>query len=199
MSLITIGASRAQTVAISGIAFAVFKNCPWTVMLAIARVTHVAMCRAAAWAVQCLQIFARTGQGQSSTVNDPRPAQATGAGAKPRPHWAQGPELVLVMTLRSDCVQVTRISVQVSLAGSLYFPALPQIITDSGSVTCCVRPGLAWAGECAGTRSVTESEMKWYNTSCWILYQPGVSGTQASVGDKTILLNLDFFLVPDYF
>ena len=73
---------------------------------------------------------------------------------------AQGPELMLVMTLRSDCVQVTRISVQVSLAGSLYFPALPQIITDSGSVTCCVRPGLAWPGECAGTRSVTESEMK---------------------------------------
>ena len=195
MSLITIGASRAQTVAISGIAFAVFKNCPWTVMLANARVTHVAMCRAAAWAVQCLQIFARTGQGQSATVIDPRPPEPELSPGQ----TAQGPELMLVMTLRSDCVQVTRISVQVSLAGSLYFPALPQIITDSGSVTCCVRPGLAWAGECAGTRSVTESEMKWYNTSCWILYQPGGSGTQASVGDKTILLNLDFFLVPDNF
>ena len=88
MSLITIGASRAQTVAISGIAFAVFKNCPWTVMLAIARVTHVAMCRAAAWAVQCLQIFARTGQGQSAAVNDPRPGHRSRSWAQARVHRA---------------------------------------------------------------------------------------------------------------
>ena len=88
MSLITIGASRAQTVAISGIAFAVFKNCPWTVMLAIARVTHVAMCRAAAWAVQCLQIFARTGQGQSATVSDPSPGHRSRSWAQATLHRA---------------------------------------------------------------------------------------------------------------
>ena len=96
------------------------------------------------------------------------------------------------MTLRSDCVQVTRISVQLSRARGLrtfqLYPALSQAPAP-WRVACA----LAWAGECTRTRSVTESEMKWYNTSCWILYQPG-SGTQAcSVGDKTILLNLDFF------
>ena len=65
------------------IAFVVFKSCLWTVMLAILRWHwHMsAMCRAAAWAVQCLQIFARTGQGQSATVSDPSPAWPTGAGA----------------------------------------------------------------------------------------------------------------------
>ena len=51
---------------------------------------------------------------------------------------------MVVMTLRSDCVQVTRISAQVSPCVCLYFPALPQLITGSGSVTCCVCPGLAW-------------------------------------------------------
>ena len=50
-------------------------------MLAMLRWHMSAMCRAAAWAVQCLQIFARTGQGQSATVSDPSPAWPTGVGA----------------------------------------------------------------------------------------------------------------------
>ena len=77
------------------------------------RVTHVAMCRAAAWAVRCLQIFARTGQGQSATVSDPRPGHRSRSRAG---HTAQGPGL---MTLRSDCAQVTRISVQLARARAL--------------------------------------------------------------------------------
>ena len=118
-----------------------------------------------AWAVQCLQIFARTGQGQSATVSDPGPAQAVqGRSHRSRSwrhrglcwwwwwHW----DLIVSRSpgYRPRCPPCV----------CLYFPALPQIITGSGSVTCCVCPGLARAGECTRTRSVTESEMKWYNT-----------------------------------
>lgn len=149
-------------------------------MLAMLRWHMSAMCRAAAWAVQCLQIFARTGQGQSATVSDPSPAWPTGVGAGDT-HcslcWCRWWHWDLIVS-RSPGYQ-RRCPLAPGL--TLYFPALPHIIPGSGSVTCCVC--LAWAGECTRTRSVTESEMKWYNTSCWILYQPasatGLSQSEA--------------------
>ena len=132
--LITIGASRAQTLCISGI---------FGLHLLLLKTVHEQLC----WQFsghtcrhvpgRCLgcAVFANICKDRPGTICNSQWPQATGAGAEQATlhrapcwwHWD-------LIVSRSPGYQ----------SSCLYFPALPRIITGSGSVTCCVRPGLSW-------------------------------------------------------
>ena len=118
------------------------------------------------WAVQ---IFARTGQGHN-LQQSVTPARAAGAGA-----GNSSPPVLVVMTLRSDCVRSPGCQAPGVSPGPLYFPALPRIITvftGSGSVLPAPRPELVNVRKLGQWQRAKWSDIT-QHTSCWILYQPG--------------------------
>ena len=125
-------------------------------MLAMLRWHMSAMCRAAAWAVQCLQIFARTGQGQSATVSDPSPAWPTGVGAGDT-HcslcWCRWWHWDLIVS-RSPGYQ-RRCPLAPGL--TLYFPALPHIIQAPAP----------WRVACAWPELVNVRELGQWQRAKW--------------------------------
>lgn len=168
-TLITIWA--AESIAMHWWAFAcvAFKNCLWTVMLLILRSHMSAMCRA-----RCLgcAVFANICKDRPGTICNsqwPQP-QAVRGRSRGRswrhslrpvlPWWWWHWDLIVSRSpgYRPRCPPPpVCLSVLSSFTPDHHRLRLRDVLRVP-------RPGLAWAGECTRTRSVTESEMKWYNT-----------------------------------